>query len=320
LNPERGRNHEPVVLGNPVGDKRLRVGHGALAELAARQHGVVATRQLADLGYGRNAVAKAAKAGRLHRVHRGVYAVGHERLTWEGRCMAALLASYPSVASHLSAGWLWGLLRSRPGTIHVTSRSPRHGKRDFIEHRADLARSDLARRDGIPVTSLARTILDLAVDSRPRTVSRFIRQADDDKTFDLRAMEDLLARTKGHRGQAKVRAALEIYDATPVFTRSDIEKRFYEVVAAAGLPAPSMNCFVGGFEIDAYWADHRFGVELDIYETHGSRLSFEEDRERDDELLLAGIETTRVTGPRLAREPEAVVESVRRHLERRGGA
>jgi hypothetical protein len=231
--------------------------------------------------------------------------------------MAAVLASYPSVASHLAAGWLWGLLRTRPGTMHITSRSPRPRKRPFVVHTSDLAPVDLARRDGIPVTSLARTILDLAVDSRPRTVSRFIRQADDDKNFDLRAMEDLLARTKGHRGQAKVRAALEIYDETPVFTRSDLERRFFEVVTAAGLPVPSMNCFVAGYEIDAYWADHRFGVELDVFGTHGSRLSFEEDRERDDELLLAGIETTRVTGPRLAREPDAVVESVRRHLARR---
>jgi very-short-patch-repair endonuclease len=187
-------------------------------------------------------------------------------------------------------------------------------------HRADLTRADLARRDGIPVTSLARTILDLAVNSRERTVRRYIRTADDDKTFDLRAMEDLLERTKGHRGQAQVRAALEIYDETPAFTRSDIEKRFLEVVREAGLPMPSMNRFVAGYEIDAWWESARFAVELDIYATHGPRLSFEEDRERDDELLLAGIETTRVTGTRLAREPEAVVESLRRHLARRGTA
>jgi predicted transcriptional regulator of viral defense system/very-short-patch-repair endonuclease len=288
--------------------------------LAARQHGVVSTSQLEQLGYGKNSVAKAAKVGRLHRVHRGVYVVGHHRMTWHGRCMAAVLAASPSVASHLSAAWLWGLLQSRPGTLHVTCRRSRHAERPFVTHTADLARADLARRDGIPVTSLARTILDLAVDSRPRTVGRFIRQADDDKNFDLRAMEDLLDRTKGHRGQAKVRAALEIYDETPAFTRSDLEKRFHEVVIAARLPAPSMNCFVAGFEIDAYWAEARFGVELDIFGTHGSRLSFEEDRERDDELLLAGIETTRVTGPRLAREPNAVIESVRRHLARRSGA
>jgi hypothetical protein len=250
---------------------------------------VVSTKQLATMGYTKSSVAKAAKVGRLHRVHRGVYALGHQRLTWHGRCMAAVLAASPSVASHWSAGWLWGLLRAQPGTLHVTCRRSRHADRPFVTHTADLARADLARRDGIPVTSLARTILDLAVDSRERTVRRFIRQADDDKTFDLRAMEELLARTKGHRGQAKVRAALEIYDETPAFTRSDIEKRFLEIVREAGLPMPSMNRFVDGYEIDAYWAEARFGVELDIYETHGSRLSFEEDRERDDELLHAGI-------------------------------
>jgi very-short-patch-repair endonuclease len=81
-----------------------------------------------------------------------------------------------------------------------------------------------------------------------------------------------------------------------------------------------MNCFVEGYELDAWWADQRFGVELDVYGTHGSRLSFEEDRERDDELLLAGIETTRITGARLNREPKEVVESVRKHLARRASS
>jgi very-short-patch-repair endonuclease len=273
--------------------------------------------QLAGLGYSKSSVAKAAKAGRLHRIHRGAYAVGHRRLTWDGRCMAAVLASYPSVASHFSAAWIWGLLRTRPGTVHLTCRGPRRGKRPFVVHRADLAAIDRTRRDGIPVTSLSRTILDVAVDSRALTVRRQIQIADDEKLFDLRAMHDLLERTKGHRGQAKVRAALELYEEKVVFTRSDLERRFLELVREVGLPEPSMNAFVGGHEIDAYWAEERFGVELDVYGTHGSRLSFEQDRERDDELLLAGIETTRVTGPRLDREPGAVVESVRRHLARR---
>jgi hypothetical protein len=231
--------------------------------------------------------------------------------------MAAVLASSPSVASHFSAGWLWGLMQTRPGTVHVTCRAGRRAQRDFVTHRADLTRADLARRDGIPVTSLPRTILDMAVDSRERTVRTFLRRADDAKLFDLRTTEDLLERAKGHRGVAKVRAALDIYAETAPFTRSGIEERFHEVVTAAGLPAPAMNHVVAGHEIDAYWPEARFGVELDIYETHGSRLSFEEDRERDDELLLVGIETIRVTGPRLAREPEAVVGSVRRHLARR---
>jgi hypothetical protein len=302
-----------------VGDQRTRVGHGALAELAAKQHGVVSTGQLGELGYGKNSVAKAASVGRLHRIHRGVYVVGHRRLTWEGRCMATVLAAYPSVASHRSAGWLWGLLQSRPDTMHVTCRKSRHAERTFVTHAADLTRVDLTRRDGIPVTSLPRTILDLAADSPQRTVARYIRRADDDKVFDLRAMEELLERSRGHRGRAKVLAALETYEDSPAFTRSDLERRFLEVVTAAGLPAPSMNYATEGFELDAYWADHRFAVELDVYSTHGSRLSFEEDRERDDALLHAGIETTRVTGKRLEREPATVAESLRAHLARRAG-
>jgi hypothetical protein len=158
----------------------------------------------------------------------------------------------------------------------------------------------------------------VSVDKPVSTVQRYIRRADDGKHFDLRAMHDLLDRTKGHRGNATVGAALEIYSEKPAFTRSGLERRFLEVVTTAGLPVPAMNAFVAGFEIDAYWADARFGVELDVFETHGSRLSFEADRERDDELLLAGIETTRVTGPRLDREPAAVIDSIRRHLDRRG--
>ena len=95
-----------------MGDKSQREGrHQPLFELATRQHGVVSTRQLDRLGYSKSSAAKAAKVGRLRRIHRGVYAVGHENLTWEGRCMAAVLAAVPAVASHLSAGWLWGLLR-----------------------------------------------------------------------------------------------------------------------------------------------------------------------------------------------------------------
>jgi hypothetical protein len=234
--------------------------------------------------------------------------------------MAAVLASSPSVASHLSAAWLWGLMRSRPETLHLTCRVGRRGKRPFVVHRADLAVVDRARREGIPVTSLSRTILDMAVTSRRRTVGRHIRIADEAKLFDLREMNDLLERTKGHRGQAKMRAALELYDDRPVFTRSGLERRFLEIVREAGLPEPAMNSFVAGYEIDAWWEAERFGVELDVFATHGSRLSFEEDRERDDELLLAGIETTRVTGPRLDREPGAVIDSLRRHLARRARA
>jgi hypothetical protein len=202
----------------------------------------------------------------------------------------------------------------------VTCPKSRRAKRPFVAHTADLTPADRATKDGIPVTSLPRTILDIAPDSSPRTVRRHIQRADDAKRFDLGAMRDLLDRTAGHRGRATVLLTLETYDERPVFTRSELERRFLDLVTAAGLPAPSMNFFVAGYEIDAYWEHARFGVELDAYETHGSRLSFEEDRERDDALLGAGIETTRVTGMRLDREPELVIASIGRHLARRSRA
>jgi hypothetical protein len=233
--------------------------------------------------------------------------------------MAAVLAASPSVGSHWSAAWLWGLLRSRPGTIHVTCPRTRHSKRPFVTHTADLPPIDRTVRDGIPVTSLPRTILDIAVGAQPKAIARYIERAEESKAFDLGEMRELLDRSNGHQGAAKVSATLDAYFSERQFTRSGLERRFLALVRDAGLPEPSMNCFVAGHEIDAYWDDARFGVEIDVYATHGSRVSFEADRTRDDELLLAGVETIRVTGVRLDREPAAVVDSVRRHLARRAG-
>lgn len=241
--------------------------------------------------------------------------------------MAAVLASAPArvvkghqpiVASHRSAAWLWELFRYRPETIEVTAPKPRRSRRPYRVHCSVLLADERAAREGIPVTSLARTYLDLAATERRRTVERVLERASDLNLFDLGPVEAVLARRPHHPGVPMLRAALDLYEEDPVFTRSGLERRFLELVREAGLPEPSMNCFVAGHEIDAWWEAERFGVELDVYATHGSRLSFEEDRVRDDELLLAGIETTRVTGPRLEREPGAVVDSLRRHLARRG--
>jgi hypothetical protein len=188
-----------------------------------------------------------------------------------------------------------------------------------VTHQVDLPERDRVVRDGIRVTSVARTILDIAVGSRPKTVGRYIERADEAKVFDLREMRGLLDRSRGHKGAGTAQAALDAYRPERQYTRSGLERQFLEIVREAGLPEPTMNCFVVGFEIDAWWEDAQFGVELDVYETHGSRLSFEDDRVRDDELLLADLDTTRVTGVRLDREPHGVVESLRRHLTKRAG-
>jgi predicted transcriptional regulator of viral defense system len=291
--------------------------HRPLLELATRQHGVVSTRQLSSIGYTRSSASKANGVGRLQRLHRGVYAVGHERLSWQGRCMAAVLACDPAVASHTSAAWLWGLTRTRPGTIHLTVPSRRHAKREFVVHFAGLREQDQDVVEEIPVTSVARTILDLAPMNSATGLERILERAEELKSLDLDALDELLARSVGHPGAGLLRRALDAYRPDPAFTRSKLERRFLALLKQAALPVPSMNFNVAGLELDAYWEAERFVVELDVYETHGSHAAFERDRLRQDELLLIGIEMIRVTGPRLKREPQATIARVAAHLERR---
>jgi very-short-patch-repair endonuclease len=280
----------------------------------------VSTRQLKVLGYSRQAVAKSAKAGRLHRIHRGVYAVGHRRLTWHGRCMAALLASAPAVASHLSAAWLWGLLRNRPATLHLTAPSRRHSRAAWVVHFARLAPADRGTIEAIPVTALPRTLLDLAATVSPGRLERALERSEELRLFDLGPVEALLSRSTGHPGAGRLRRAIAGYRPEPAFLRSKFELRFLELVRAAGLPQPSMNRVVAGFELDAYWPAHRFAVELDVFATHGSRAAFERDRIRQEELKLAGVEMVRITDVRLAREPAATMRRLAALLAQRQGA
>lgn len=166
------------------------------------------------------------------------------------------------------------------------------------------------------MTALPRTLLDLAATVRFDWLEKMVERSEDLELFDLRAMEGLLARTAGHPGHGRLRKAIALYRPSS-FTRSSLERRFLELVMAAGLPQPRTNFVVHGFELDCYWPEHRFAVELDLFETHGTRAAFERDRKRQEDLLLVGIGMTRVTGPRLEREPEEVVERVGRLLSAR---
>jgi very-short-patch-repair endonuclease len=289
----------------------------ALADLARRQHGVVSASQLTRLGFAKASIAEAIEQGRLHRLQRGVYAVGHEALSWEGRCLGAVLANQPAVASHLTAAWIWGLLRTRPGTLHLTAPSRRHRKKLVIVHFAKLDLDDQTVVDGIPVTSPARTVLDLAPGESVRDLGRLLERADDRELLDRRRFESVLTRAGGHPGRGKFEDALRAYEPEKATLRSQLEKRFRRLVLAAGLPRPQTNIAVEGYELDCYWEAEGFAVELDVYATHGSPRSFETDREREDDLLLAGIELIRVTGVRLDREPRETIARVAAHLERR---
>lgn len=290
-----------------------------MAALARRQHGVVSVNQLLDLGYSTSAIDRATAAGRLHRVDRSVYAVGHTHLDRYGQCFAAVFACGPgAVLSHHSAAWLHDLARWSPQPFHVTGPVARRPRLPVRIHRARrLVEEDRELVEGIPVTAVPRTLLDLAAAVRFDWLEKTLERAEDRELFDLRAVEELLARTVGHHGHGRLRRAIALYKPTS-FTRSNLERRFLDLVLEAGLPQPHTNVAAEGFELDCYWPEFRFAAELDMFETHGTRAAFERDRERQEELLLAGIASTRITGPRLDREPEQVIRRVARLLAQRG--
>jgi putative AbiEi antitoxin of type IV toxin-antitoxin system len=289
-----------------------------LSRLAHRQHGVVSVGQLLELGYSRDRIKREAASGRLHNVDRSVYAVGHTRLSPEGQCFAAVFACGPgAVLSHYSAAWAHGLARWKPAPFHVTGPVARRPRLPVQIHRARrLLDADRDLVEGIPVTAVPRTLLDLAAAVKFELLEKLLERGEEKEVFDLCAVEDLLARTVGHHGHKRLRRAIALYRPTS-FTRSGLEKRFLELVIQAGLPQPRTNYVEHGFELDCYWPEHRFVVELDVFETHGTHAAFERDRKRQEDLLLVGIGMTRVTGLRLEREPEKVIQRVARLLAQR---
>jgi hypothetical protein len=271
----------------------------ALAELAARQWGVVALGQLAALGLDRAAVARRVRAGRLHRLHRGVYAVGHVRLGREGRFLAAVMACGPgAVLSHVSAAAHWGLLHTNQAVIDVTApRSRERAHRVRLHRTRSLIAQDTTHHQGIPITSIARTFLDVAAKLEPSRLERALAQAERLQLYDLRALQDVVSRANGHRG---TRALAQAITQEPAFTRSALEDWFLAIVRQAGLPRPLPNHVLTApdherIEVDFYWPTHRLVVELDGWEYHRTRDAFERDRRRDAALQAIGINVLRFT-------------------------
>ncbi|HEX7245406.1 MAG TPA: hypothetical protein VF245_07580 [Solirubrobacterales bacterium] len=231
--------------------------------------------------------------------------------------MAAVLScGEEALLSHRSAAWLWGLTKRFYVPVEVTAVSPRLTRDEIRVHSAvALATLDRASHEDIPVTAMPRTLLDFAAVD-PQYLGQALDNARRLGLLDLIAIDELISRSRGFRGVARLRTALEIHRPA-VFTRSGLERRFLELVRRARLPQPSTNVFVEGHELDAYWPDARFAVELDTYDYHGSPAAFEEDRVRQENLKLAGIEMVRVTGFRVNREPAAVTRRIRRLLIQR---
>lgn len=289
-----------------------------MAAVAADQYGVLSHEQLTNLGCTASAVESAVTSGRLHRVHRGVFAVGHPGLSRHGRCLAGVLArGEGALLSYRSAAWLWGMVPEFAVPIEVSVPWRGHGRSPLhLHHCPALGAEDIASHEGIPVTAVPRTLLDLASSVPPWQLERAVEKAERLGLLDVGRIDQLLERVRGHQGRGKLRKALALH-RDPAFSRSRGELRFLELVREAGLPHPSVNCVVEGYELDMYWERERFAVELDGWETHRSRAAFEEDRKRQENLKLAGIEMIRITGHRLAHQPGEIAVRLRTLLQRR---
>jgi len=292
--------------------------HHDLTELAEAQHGVVSFRQLRELGFSKGHISRAFEADRLRRIHRGVYAVGHARLSGHGRCHAAVLAcGADAVLSHHSAAWLWGFLPRCPREPSVTTPSRGHRRRGIRIHRAAaLSSRDRLVREGIPVTSAARTLLDLGAAAATRELTSAIDRARRLGHLDLDALDALLSRHGRTVAGRRLERVLSLY-RKPVHDRARSELLFLDALETAGVALPVLNCWEGKWEIDAYWEAERFAVEVDGWETHGSREAFEDDRLRQEEMKLAGIDCIRISARRIETHPKQVAQRIRTFLSRR---
>jgi predicted transcriptional regulator of viral defense system/very-short-patch-repair endonuclease len=278
-----------------------------VAKLAARQWGVVSVAQLRALGLTKDAVQRRVRAGRLHRLHHGVYAVGHMVVKREGRWLAAVLACGDgAVLSHRSAAAHWGLLHSEATRTDITVPRRRAANATIRPHisRSLIAR-DTTTRQGIPITSVARTLLDLAATVKPHHLERALAQAEHLELYDHRAITDLLARSNGHRGQ---KALTEATALDPRLTKSEWEVRMLRLVRTAALPEPLVNLpfdapDYGECKPDFHWPAHRLIVETDGWRTHRTRAALESDRAKDAALTAAGYRVVRFTW----RTPDATV-------------
>jgi uncharacterized protein DUF559 len=265
--------------------------------LAGRQWGVVARAQLFSLGASTAVVDAWVQRGRLHRVHQGVYALGHASLGREGRRLAAVLACGPgAVLSHMSAASHWGLLHTDQTRIDVTALRGRHGAPGIRLHRSrSLDAQDTTIHEGIPITTLARTLLDLAATTRSSQLERALAQAERLRVYDHRAITDVIARSNGHRG---TRVLAQATTRKPKWTRNEWEADFLDLPRKAGLPEPLTNDAFdapdhGHCEPDYHWPSHRVIVETDGFETHGTRAAFRNDRAKDAALTASGYRVLR---------------------------
>jgi hypothetical protein len=309
------------------GSNERAAGHGRLgvdsevSRIVDVQHGVIARAQLLELGFSRHAIQHCVARGRLHLVSSGVYVVGRPELTRHGRWMAAVLACGPgAMLSHGSAAALWRIGSEwRETEVTVRTASPRRRRGLRVRRRPTLADRHVAEREGVPVTGLVQTLVDLAAVMKRPAVERAVNEAD---RLNLIDPPTLRRHLEVHRWEPGVRPLRAMLDRrTFRLTRDELERRFMPLATQAGLPLPLTKHWVNGYEVDFYWPDLAFVVETDGLRYHRTPAEQARDRERDQAHTAAGMTQLRFTHEQVYYEPEHVLLVLRATAQRLlGGA
>ena len=288
-----------------------------MARLAKRQYGVVSRQQLRELGMGEDAIQHRLATGRLHQLHKGVYAVGHQVIPREGRWLAAVFASGPdAVLSHLSAAALWMIRPNSRTRIDVTVSHRSRSSDRIRRHISQVPSDERTTEEGISVTTVPRTILDLAATESADIVENLLRESEYLQLSDRLSLPDLLQRYPGKRGTRKVHLALKrLHEEPEGRRRSRLEERFSPFLRLHTLPIPRFNdqIVLGDKRVcvDCHWPEVRQIVELDGWDGHSTRTAFREDRARDRRLVAAGYSVTHLTWNQLDDEAEAIASDLR---------
>jgi hypothetical protein len=274
----------------------------------------VSRRQLLRCGLSGNAIDRWLAQGRLCRIHPGVYALGHQALCEEGRLTAALLYAGPGVAlSHATAAWWWRLVPFAPRVVQISAPGDSRsigGIRVFHPRLVER----VAHR-GMPVTTVPRTLLDLAAVTTFAELRRTLAEAAYRRLLDAPAAEAQLGR--GRRGSAALRRGLEAHMPRLAKTLSVLEERFLALCESSGIVLPEVNETICGLKVDALWREQRLVVELDGYAAHGGRAAIEQDRGRELRLRAAGYVVLRYTWQQVTGHPLQVTADLRAALAAR---
>ncbi|HEU5141833.1 MAG TPA: DUF559 domain-containing protein [Solirubrobacterales bacterium] len=285
-------------------------------QLANRQHGVVTRTQLLGIGMSRNAIEHRIASGRLHKLWRGVYAVGRAKLDQRGEWIAAVLSCGPdALLSHRSAAGLWGVLRPFQHLEVVVPRGKRRGPPGITVHqRNGLSLAHRKVVDGIPVTDIVTTLVDLATCVSDALLLRALNQADRLELIDASALRTALEQGPSRPGFGRLKSLLDRQGSTLVDTL--LELRFLEIARAAGLPQPETQIRVNGYRVDFYWPALRLVVETDGGLDHRTPSQQTKDRRRDQKHAAAGMTPLRFTEAQVRHEPERVRETLEAVAER----